>query len=415
MGRRSASDADVPDAPGAPNAPGATVRQSPPVRQSSSAVAVPDPVPNSQSSIAVYSTCLFCHADLGRNEAVTSFPVGRRLAFDSANGRFWVICESCKRWNLSPLEERWEAMDECERLYEGTRLRMSTDNVGLARIGEGTELVRVGAALRPEMAAWRFGAQLAARRRKYRWVVAGGVVGAAVMAVGVKTAGTGFIGGNWGWQLLQAAYERATRIVLPTPPERLVDPVGVLNRPLPELLGRERPPITAPVVETKHARKGLIERADGDSGFLLTVPVVGRDTVRYDAALSPRVLAKMLTKVNRSGGRKEDERLAVGMLESVAAHGAHDLPLGVLEQYARKRLFGDKAPAERTLGKIGATTTLALEMALNEQREREVLAGELLDLEFAWKEAEELARIADTLESSSIDRALAALKARMER
>jgi hypothetical protein len=32
----------------------------------------------------MYSTCLFCHAQLGANEAVEHFPVGRRLAFDAA-------------------------------------------------------------------------------------------------------------------------------------------------------------------------------------------------------------------------------------------------------------------------------------------------------------------------------------------
>ena len=30
------------------------------------------------------SACLFCHGDLGRNEVVEAFPVGRRLAFDAA-------------------------------------------------------------------------------------------------------------------------------------------------------------------------------------------------------------------------------------------------------------------------------------------------------------------------------------------
>jgi hypothetical protein len=54
-------------------------------------------------------------------------------------------------------------------------------------------------------------------------------------------------------------------------------------------------------------------------------------------------------------------------------------------------------------------------MALQEQRERELLAGELLDLEFAWKEAEELARISDTLTPTYVDQALARLKARMDR
>src|SRR5918997_842011 len=90
---------------------------------------------------SMYSTCLFCHADLGSNEVVEAFPVGRRLAFDQARGRLWVVCPKCGRWNLTPIEERWEAIEECERLFAGTRLRASTDQVGLARLREGLELV----------------------------------------------------------------------------------------------------------------------------------------------------------------------------------------------------------------------------------------------------------------------------------
>lgn len=114
----------------------------------------------------MYSTCRFCKSSLGANEAIERFPVGRRLAFDAAKGRLWVVCRKCERWNLSPLEERWEAIEECERSYRGTKLRTSTDQIGLARLAEGLELVRVGKPLRPEFAAWRYGDQFGARRRR---------------------------------------------------------------------------------------------------------------------------------------------------------------------------------------------------------------------------------------------------------
>jgi hypothetical protein len=114
----------------------------------------------------MYSTCLFCHTQLGANEAVEHFPVGRRLAFDAAKGRLWVVCRKCERWNLTPIEERWEAIEECERCYRGTKLRVSTEQIGLARLSEGLELVRIGRPLRPEFAAWRYGDQFGRRRRK---------------------------------------------------------------------------------------------------------------------------------------------------------------------------------------------------------------------------------------------------------
>ena len=64
----------------------------------------------------MYSTCIFCNQSLGTNVALESFSVGRRVAFDAARGRLWVVCRKCERWNLTPLEERWEAVDEDERL-----------------------------------------------------------------------------------------------------------------------------------------------------------------------------------------------------------------------------------------------------------------------------------------------------------
>ena len=68
----------------------------------------------------MYGTCLFCHARLGANQAIEKFPVGRRLAFDAARGRLWVVCAGCGRWNLSPWDERWEAIEQCERTFGPT-------------------------------------------------------------------------------------------------------------------------------------------------------------------------------------------------------------------------------------------------------------------------------------------------------
>src|SRR5688572_17561670 len=109
------------------------------------------------SPVGMFSTCLFCHAALGANEVLERFPLGRRLAFDPARGRLWVVCPKCRGWNLSPLEIRWEAIEDCERLFRDARMRVSTDTIGLARLSEGLELVRIGHADRPEFAAWRYG------------------------------------------------------------------------------------------------------------------------------------------------------------------------------------------------------------------------------------------------------------------
>src|SRR3984957_16985049 len=137
----------------------------------------------------MYSTCLFCHADLGSNEVIESFPVGKRLAFDAEKGRLWAVCPRCGRWNLTPLEERWEAVEACERRFRGTVLRTSTDNIGLTRLREGLELVRVGKPLRPELAAWRYSTTFQRRWRRHALLTAG-VVGVAVaVPVGLTAIG----------------------------------------------------------------------------------------------------------------------------------------------------------------------------------------------------------------------------------
>jgi hypothetical protein len=360
----------------------------------------------------MYSTCLYCHAELGANEVVEHFAVGRRLAFDRANGRLWVICARCKRWNLSPVEERWEAIEECERLFEGTRLRMSTDNIGLARVAEGTELVRVGAAMRPELAAWRFGEQLAARRRQYRWLVAGTVVAVGGLYAGAAAAGIGVGAFQGVWRLLEHGYERATRIALPTP--ATVEPVKPKDASPRALVESRKPGAGIARVETKHAKGGQVVWDVEHTGLLVRVPIVGRERASYHDADVAHVLPKLLAKVNRTGGRRNDEQLAVQMLERVADRGSPELPRAILEQYASAMLRDEPKSKYKTLGMLSRPTALALEMALQEQRERELLAGELLDLEAAWREAEDLARIADTLTSSSVDTALARLKTRLQ-
>ena len=60
----------------------------------------------------MYSTCLFCHDDLGRNDSIEMMEIGRRIAFDPIKGRLWAVCTSCGRWNLTPLEEPWEAVED---------------------------------------------------------------------------------------------------------------------------------------------------------------------------------------------------------------------------------------------------------------------------------------------------------------
>jgi len=68
----------------------------------------------------VHSTCLYCNSALGRNAVVEHFPEGPRLACDAARGRSWAVCPRCARRNLTPIEDRGEAIGCRERRFRDT-------------------------------------------------------------------------------------------------------------------------------------------------------------------------------------------------------------------------------------------------------------------------------------------------------
>ena len=81
-------------------------------------------------------------------------------------------------------------------------------------------------------------------------------------------------------------------------------------------------------------------------------------------------------------------------------------------RYGPPDLFGRDVD-RYALHSLPLTERLALEMALHEDFERRALEGELAELERAWREAEEIAAIADDLlPSPKLAGALDALRAR---
>src|SRR5688500_12163926 len=138
----------------------------------------------------MYATCIYCQRSLGSNDRVEHFQTGRKLAFDPAKGRLWVVCPSCGQWNLTPFEERWEAIEECEKLFRVTPRRASTDEIAIATLPDALDLIRVGRPHRPEFVAWRYGERLLRKRRVARWTAGGlGTIGAAGFAGAVVATG----------------------------------------------------------------------------------------------------------------------------------------------------------------------------------------------------------------------------------
>ena len=114
----------------------------------------------------MYTTCIYCHGDLKQNEVIEEFP-GRptprlRRGKGAAVGRLPALR------TLEPLASGHavEAIEACERAFETTRMRVASDNIGLAKLKEGLELVRVGDPVRQEFAAWRYGDQFGRRRKR---------------------------------------------------------------------------------------------------------------------------------------------------------------------------------------------------------------------------------------------------------
>jgi hypothetical protein len=345
----------------------------------------------------MYSTCLFCNKSLGTNEMVETFPVGRRLAFDQRRGRLWVVCRKCEKWNLTPLEERWDAIETCERLFRDTRKRVSTDHIGLARLHEGLELVRIGEPLRPEFAAWRYGDQFG-RRRTRGMIQATGVVVAGVGMVALLMARQ-MVGGallvatsqivNVGWQLALhggLAY-RKRRILGEIPTD---DGKRWLVR------GR--------YLQTLR----LIPAASGDGWGLEVGCDAGgvRRRLTIEGPEARRLATKLVPTFNPDGGRKEDVLRAVTRIE---ARGDAESYLRWLARNTRSErnwmkrkdpVTGERIPAgasSDTLGVQGTEVAMAVEMAVNEENERHALESELEFLEEAWKDAEEIASISDRL------------------
>ena len=91
----------------------------------------------------MYRTCLVCSAEFKPNNALEHLDRGRRVAYDPVKGRLWQVCGSCARWSLVPLESRWEALQELEKLVtDKARMLSRTDNVALMRAGTTRDRAR---------------------------------------------------------------------------------------------------------------------------------------------------------------------------------------------------------------------------------------------------------------------------------
>lgn len=342
----------------------------------------------------MYRTCIYCNRNLGSNELIENFPVGRRLAFDGDRGRLWVVCGACGRWNLSPIEERWEAIEECERRFHGATQRYSTDNVGLARPSSALDLIRIGRPQRLEFAAWRYGREFV-RRRVRSLIVAGS-------KVAVSVAGA-LAGADIFWVFILGGKQRVVARVKDESGARLC-------------------------ITRKQVGRVELSRSQAGDGWSLVLPYQtgerlglfgarGKGSVHYAELTGPvalRAAEKILPRINSWGGTEAQIRRAVDLIEESGE------PERLFERIVGSpravRGAGGLDVGSTFLKKMDSNVRLALEMAAHEESERRALEGELAVLEEAWREAEEIAAIADSLlMPESVERALERLRRELSR
>ena len=311
------------------------------------------------------SLCIYCHVTLPANQTLEHFPVGQRLAFDPGRGRLWAICSACRRWNLAPIEERWEALEELEKLTRDRgRLLSQTEHIALLRAAD-LDIVRVGQARLVEEAWWRYGQEVVRRRKRYR-IVQAVEWGAFIGAMSVSGVGWMFFGGDPINDLLR--WRRFGKTAW-----RGNQPCRRCGRPLRQLtFKRSQHLVLAPgeealTLELRCQRCGF---RNTDAGFAFQ----GRE--------AERMLRRVLAWHNFKGANERSVKQAVSMIDESGS--PHSLI----------RRLGQSGYRVGT-GQKKKDVAIALEIAVNDEAERELLELELAELEARWREEEELAAIVD--------------------
>ncbi len=323
----------------------------------------------------MFDHCVFCHHPFESNESLEHFPVGRRIAYDPQRGRLWATCRMCGRWSLAPIEERWEALEELDRLTtDRARLLSQTEHIALLR-AEDLEIVRVGKAQLREEAWWRYGREILRRRdrsKKLHYVQ----IGLMVVAQGALAFAGGFagIGGMYGHNYL-SDIDRWRRYGRTAWKGALVCPAcgDVLDR-LRFREAKQLQVVTGPDDDMALRMKCRVcgSRHSEEGGYYFT------------GVSADHVLRRVLAYRNYAGGKEKHVKEATSYIEEAGS------PTALARQLAHNG-FQLKESSRRK----NPMLSLALEIAVNDDTERRMLELELEALEARWREEEEIAAISD--------------------
>jgi len=135
----------------------------------------------------------------------------------------------------------------------------------------------------------------------------------------------------------------------------------------------------------------------------------GAGATLFAGADAASALGRILVHVNSAGASEYSVGVALDRLAhmeethgfiAATAHRAEWHTVRAFEAERRRDWWGSRRLDDYeppTLGDLDYHLRLALEMALHDEMERAALQGELASLEAAWREAEEVAAIADAL------------------
>ena len=326
----------------------------------------------------MYTRCLVCATPFEANDQLEHLPHGRRVAYDPGRGRLWTVCRACRRWSLSPIEERWEALEELDKLTtDKARLLSQTDNIALLRAGP-LEIVKVGRAELTEEAWWRYGRELTARKRNWDKLGFAGTQEEALAIVHelrrddpvhfVPRLGVWLVMGHGSETVRDAARwlrfgSSAWR------GDRRCDRCGHAQR---AIAYRDR------------AALGIFP--GGDEGRIELVARCSKCGQYREGGLhlhgqeAERTLKRVLAYHHFAGASEKRVVAAARLIQE--AGSPQDLARIVVRD-------------GRRLGDLQRTGGIALEIAANEASEQRLLELELADLEAHWRREEELAAIVD--------------------
>jgi hypothetical protein len=294
------------------------------------------------------------------------------VAYDPVLGRLWAVCDRCHRWNLAPIEERGEILYQLEKLCrDKARLIAHTTNISLHEV-ENLLLVRVGKAGLAEQAWWRYGREMARRRRRFD------STGSRLTAMTIGAMA--YLGESVGLTDLDLD-------------------ITWDDNPMADILRWRRFGWAAWHGRVDCQFCGSTLRALRYDLSWWVYPTTGEDGRLGVGVPCPRCdpwTPEKVYSIEGDGAENAMRRILAyqhiqGANETIIKDAAKEIDLaGSATQYV-ERASGEHA----SLWKMGPTLSIALEIAVNEGAEKRMLELELQALEFMWKREEELARIID--------------------